>query len=202
LHRYVSLFALGRGATVYSDGLAEYEATRSGDVYVTLLRAVGELSRNDLEERPGHAGWPTPTPGAQSHGPFEARLAVLLHESRSDETITLVEQTADDVLLPLVGETLRSALEAGLEHRAVELHGDGLAFSALKERENGKGIVARCMNLLDREVAGTWSFGGLRIHSATLARLDETPLEPLAVRESGRVPFVAGPRAVVTILVD
>jgi alpha-mannosidase len=66
LQRYVSLFDERKGATVYSDGLAEYEAREDGSVAITLVRAVGELSRNDLPERPGHAGWPAPVPGAQS----------------------------------------------------------------------------------------------------------------------------------------
>ena len=66
LHRYVSLFGADRGVTVYSDGLAEYEAEPTGDVAVTLVRSVADLSRNDLPERPGHAGWPVPTPEAQN----------------------------------------------------------------------------------------------------------------------------------------
>src|SRR6185503_10208851 len=70
LHRYVSLFDSSRGATLYSDGLAEYEVTPDGTTWVTLLRGVGELSRHDLPERPGHAGYPVATPAAQSLGLF------------------------------------------------------------------------------------------------------------------------------------
>ena len=55
------------GATVIGKGLMEYEVV--GDepaVAVTLIRAVGDLSRNDLVTRPsGHAGPPVATPGAQ-----------------------------------------------------------------------------------------------------------------------------------------
>ena len=36
------------GITVFSDGLAEYEARDDGAMLVTLVRGVGELSRNDL----------------------------------------------------------------------------------------------------------------------------------------------------------
>jgi mannosylglycerate hydrolase len=43
LHRYVSLFDAGQGATLFSDGLAEYEADGEGGIAVTLLRSVGEL---------------------------------------------------------------------------------------------------------------------------------------------------------------
>jgi hypothetical protein len=65
LHRYVSAFSESRGATLVSDGLAEYEVEPDGTAWVTLLRAVGELSRHNLPERPGHAGYPVETPAAQ-----------------------------------------------------------------------------------------------------------------------------------------
>ncbi|OYV67862.1 MAG: hypothetical protein B7Z72_09170, partial [Gemmatimonadetes bacterium 21-71-4] len=108
LHRYVSLSGERGGATVFSDGLAEYEAGDDGAVHLTLVRAVGELSRDDLPERPGHAGWPSPAPEAQCLGPFAAELAYLLHGAWSGETADLVERTADDVLAPIAGATIRS----------------------------------------------------------------------------------------------
>ena len=83
LHRYLSLYDDEQGLTLYSDGLAEYESLDDGTIAVTLVRAVGELSRNDLPERPGHAGWPAPTPAAQCLGPFQANFAVHLHGPRT-----------------------------------------------------------------------------------------------------------------------
>ena len=199
LHRYVSLFTATRGATIYSDGLAEYEAEANGDVAVTLVRAVGDLSRNDLPERPGHAGWPVPTPEAQMLGPFGAELAFLPHAARSPETIDLIERIADDVLLPLVGTTLRSATGDYPASGALELEGDGLAFSTAKESEDGDWLVLRCMNLTDVATRATWRLP-FTPRQANLARLDETPLGAVPVTE-GAVSFAAGPRAVVTILV-
>lgn len=199
LHRYVSLFDGSSGVTLFSDGLAEYEATADGNVFVTLLRAVGELSRNDLPERPGHAGWPTPTPGAQSLGRFAAQFAFLLHDGRTPETIHAIEQAADDALLPLEGRTLRSALAIPEPFHGIELQGRGLAFSACKESEDGAFVVVRCVNLLDEGVEGVWRFG-VPIRQAHRARLDETPLEPLAV-SNRQITFQAPPRGVVTILV-
>lgn len=201
LHRYVSLFAPGGGATVYSDGLAEYEASPDGCVAITLVRAVGELSRHDLPERPGHAGWPSHTPAGQCRGPFEAALALRLHGGARDAaTIDAVERTADDVLLPLVGDTLRSALACPDDVIGGSLEGEGLAFSALKESEDGTAIVARCVNLLDVPVRGAWHFGW-DVAIAQRARLDETPLGPLEVQDARAVVFTAGPREVVTIIV-
>jgi alpha-mannosidase len=198
LHRYVSLFDAGRGATLFSDGLAEYEAA-VGQLYATLVRAVGALSRRDLPERPGHAGWAAPTPKAQSLGPFRAQLGLLLHGPRSPEAIDAIERSADDALLPLEGRTLRSALSIPPPIAGAELAGRGLAFSALKESEDGEWLVARCMNLLDEPVDGSWRFG-LAPREAYSARLDETIIERLGV-SGDVVSFHAPPRAVVTILV-
>lgn len=198
LHRYVSLFNSEIGATVFSDGLAEYET--DGDVIaVTLVRAVGELSRSDILERPGHAGWPASTPEAQSLGSIDAELALMLHGPRSDATTALIERTAEDVLLPLTGTTLRSAAALPATVLGVELEGEGLALSTIKESENDDWLVLRCVNLLESPVHGRWRLPRA-IKEAHRAHLDETPIEPMGV-EDHVVPFVAAPRDVVTILV-
>jgi alpha-mannosidase len=199
LHRYVSLFGRQRGATIVSDGLAEYEATQSGEVLVTLVRAVGALSRNDLPERPGHAGWPAPTPKAQSLATFAANLALLVHGPRTTDSIDAIERAVDDALLPLEGRTIRASGTVSLESLGVELHGAGLAFSTLKESEDGEWLVARCVNLGENSIEGSWRFG-IPIREAHLARLDETPGERLAI-DGDTVSFHARPRAVSTILV-
>jgi alpha-mannosidase len=199
LHRYVSLFDSTRGVTIYSDGLAEYEAVAGGDVAVTLVRSVADLSRNDLPERPGHAGWPVPTPEAQMLGPFAAELALFPHGPRTVETIDLIERTADDVLLPLTGTTLRSATADYPPTPGLELEGRGLAFSSAKESEDGEWLVLRCVNLTDDTVAGRWSLP-FAPRDARSARLDETPLGDAQI--SGHaVEFFAGPRSVVTVMV-
>ena len=199
LHRYVSLFGESAGFTLFSDGLAEYEARADGALLVTLLRAVGELSRNDLPERPGHAGWPTPTPGAQCLGPFEAKFAVMGHGIRLPATIDEIERAADDVLSPLTGVTLRSALEVPAPVEGAELIGVGLAFSTIKESEDGEWLVLRAVNLREEEVQGSWRLP-FKIRKAHFARLDETPTGG-APFEGREISFKAAPRAVVTFLV-
>lgn len=199
LHRYVSLFGSSSGATLISDGLAEYEADDSGGIAVALVRAIGELSRADIPERPGHAGWPTPTPESQCHGPFGAELALMLHGARTAATIDAIERAANDVLLPLTGATLRSALHNPGAIWGIALEGEGLAFSSAKESEDGQWLVLRCVNLLDEPRSGSWRLGS-PISEAQLARLDETILEP-AHAAGETVNFLAAPRAVTTILV-
>jgi alpha-mannosidase len=199
LHRYVSLFDAAHGVTIYSDGLAEYEASDDGALLITLVRAVGELSKNDLPERPGHAGWPVPTPHAQCIGPFEASFAIMPHGPRDSAMIDAIERTADDVLLPLSGTTLRSALVIPPSVAGAQLDGPGLAFSTLKESEDGKWIVARCVNVTDEASSGTWTFG-FPVTEAQLARLDETPIAAATIRD-GVVEFQCGARGIVTVLV-
>jgi|GEM_PF-2552215 len=75
-HRYVAAGTRARGLAVLSPDFFEYEWSHAKAVSVTLLRAVGELSRNDLPERPGHAAWPTATPDAQEPGRHTVLLAV------------------------------------------------------------------------------------------------------------------------------
>lgn len=197
LHRYVSRFDSRRGVTLFADGLTEYEVLRDGFA-LTLVRAVGELSRSELPERPGHAGWPSPTPEAQCLGPFGAELALMLHGPRGDAVVHAIETVADDVLCPAVGDTLRSALHVPPPVHGIALEGEGLAFSAAKESEDGEWLVLRCVNLLEREVAGSWRLAGM-VREARLARLDETALTPLEVT-GDRIRFLAPARAVLTIL--
>jgi alpha-mannosidase len=199
LHRWVARFGDEHGATLFSDGLAEYESLNDGTVAITLLRAVGELSRGDLPERAGHAGWPSATPLAQSSGPFAASFGLALHGPDSPMMRDTIEQLADDVLVPITGETLRSNLAEPHAGGGLALTGDGLAFSAAASAQSDGWIALRCVNRRDVSVHGSWRLGR-RIAEAMLARLDETPLSPLLV-DGDTVNFQAGPREIVTVLV-
>jgi len=121
------------------------------------------------------------------------------HDSRLPATIDAIERAADDFLVPLTGETLRSALDMPSPVFGVELTGQGVGFSTLKESENGEWLVLRCVNLREDQVAGSWR-APFDIREAKLARLDETPLSDAAF-DGRAIQFEAGPRAIVTILV-
>ncbi len=198
LHRWAARFGPQAGATVFSDGLTEYESI-DDSVFVTLFRAVGQLSRADLPERPGHAGWPAPTPQAQAIGPWQARLAFAMHGGDDWSTRQLIEQLADDVLLPLRGETLRYNLREPHRAGGLELRGDGLTFSSAFPAQQEGWIVLRCVNTRNENVRGRWRLGR-PIIAAMRARLDETPLSELEAN-GDVVEFDAAPCEIVTILV-
>jgi mannosylglycerate hydrolase len=198
LARWVSRVGLTRGMTLISDGLAEYEVLSDGAIAVTLLRAVGALSRNDLPERPGHAGWPTPTPRAQLLGPYRAEFALVPHAATQD-VVTEIERVTDDVLLPLTGMTLRSAIRSVDPIAGLSLEGDGLRFLACKESEDGAWTVLRCVNVTSRPVRGAWRCGW-PLREARHARLDEQPGAATSQRD-GIVDLEVRPREVATVLV-
>jgi alpha-mannosidase len=202
LHRWVSRLTTERGVTLFSDGLAEYQSDEDGAVAVTLVRGVGALSRHDLAERPGHAGWPADTPEAQSLGPFEARFALAMHGGEGAATRDEIERLADDLLLPIVGETLRSSLDGPRVAGGLALEGEGLAFSAAKPAQRGGWIALRCVNRRDETVRGQWRLSR-PVEEAHRARLDETGGAPLEVLGEDRtvVAFEAAPYEIVTILV-
>lgn len=199
LHRWVSRFTAASGVTVFSDGLTEYESLDNGDVAITLFRAVGELSRCDLPERPGHAGWPARTPNAQAVGPYGARFAVAMVGADGWRTREQIEQLADDILLPIRGETLRYNLDVPHRAAGLELDGDGLTFSGAVPARAAGWTVLRCVNGRDVPTRGRWRVGR-SLTEAVRARLDESPEAPLAVADDA-VAFEAAPHEIVTILV-
>ena len=211
MQRYVSVGCApeGRaaleGLTVFGRGLYEYELTPGDEIAVTLLRAVGELSKGDLAARPGHAGWPTTTPGAQELGYFRGELAVSIAavaEDSGPEKWSEIESLSEEFHAPLSGRMLRYGIDVPGQLRGPELGGDGLAFRTLKSREEGPGYVLRCVNLTRQVQGGAWRFP----HSLTRAfraRLDETPVNEIRLGEDRRaIRFTASPREIVTIIVE
>ena len=78
VHDFVAVEGTPRGLAVGVDGLREYAVLHDGrTIAVTLLRAVGFLSRGDLPERKGHAGPALTTPSAQCIGEREYRYCVV-----------------------------------------------------------------------------------------------------------------------------
>ncbi len=199
LHRWLWFKGATHGFGVISDGLAEYEVLPNGQLAITLLRAVGELSRRDLPERPGHAGWPMATPLAQCIGPYEARFALLALSPDSDVAMRQLEAASDDVLLSIRGETWRGVAQPHMPFAGMSLEGDGLVCSAIKQSEDGAWLVLRCINQRADAVRGTW----LLPCAATEirhSRLDEAPGTPIPLT-GDRISFEAGPHAIVTLLV-
>jgi alpha-mannosidase len=160
------------GFTVIAPGLPEAEVTQDGTIAMTLVRAVGWLSRPDLSSRPGQAGPSIPTPGAQCLETIRARFA-LMHEfdvraTRDAELGLLAVFAGDQPLAPP-------------DVPLLSLEPQELLLSAIKPAENGGGIVLRVLNPVDRAIDATVIVGFLWAEAAAV-RLDESPTgEPVTL---------------------
>jgi mannosylglycerate hydrolase len=199
--RYVAVASGDRGLALLAPGFFEYELAADGDLRMTLLRCVGQLSRADLSTRPGHAGWPTPTPEAQCPGADRLQLAVVPVGAADLQAGNALPELWEDVFLPPRALWLRQATSLRPPDLDVRLEGDGLVLSAVKPAAAG-GLVLRCYNARAEPVEGHWRLGWGATR-AEVVRADERGARMLTLADGGRsIPFRAGPRAIVTVLVD
>ena len=82
----------------------------------------------------------------------------------------------------------------------VVLEGSGLVLSSVAPADDG--LVLRCYNVSDRPTTGAWRFGS-PVKSGRRTRLDGEAGLPLVLEDGGRrVRFSAGPRDIVTIVIQ
>jgi membrane-associated phospholipid phosphatase len=87
VHDFVAVKGATKGLAIGVDGLREYSVLHDGGtIAITLLRAVGFLSRGDLPERRGHAGPELATPSAQCIGKRTYRYAVVPLDEHTEVT--------------------------------------------------------------------------------------------------------------------
>jgi alpha-mannosidase len=158
------------GATVIGKGLMEYEIVGAGDeveepaIALTLLRAVGDLSRNDLTTRPsGHAGPPVATPGAQCLGrhrfemAFEPRPSVDLGAVGPSPGALFASARAHTIQPRVVvarrpdnnGDDQGRPRRVGGERRSflrVDRRSGDLVLSALKQADDRASVIVRLFN--------------------------------------------------------
>jgi alpha-mannosidase len=200
-HRFVAAARGARGLALLAPAFFEYEWTPRGDLLVTLLRAVGDLSRDDLSTRPGHAAWPLATPQAQCLGRSRIELAIAPVSAAAVERGDALPELWEDAFLPVRGYWLRDAGALTVAPPDVTLEGTGLVLSAVKPAQAGSPLVLRCYNATGRKAAGAWRFGE-GVKSAHRVRADERESVALVLEQRGRtVRFVAEPHEIVTILV-
>ncbi|MDH4132656.1 MAG: hypothetical protein OEV95_12715, partial [Gemmatimonadota bacterium] len=181
-HRWVGVARGNRGMALLLPGFFEYEWTRRGDLLLTLLRSVGELSKPDLATRPGHAGWPVATPEAQCRGVHAVDFALAPLDESELASPDRIERIWEDAFVPVVACWVRQFAPApaaiGQPVGGVCLDGDGLVFSACQATEDGLGLVLRCFNASDDAVSGSWRLGRAP-STASRVRADGTVIEDI-----------------------
>lgn len=196
------------GLAILNDGLPEFRTRRlpdgTAEYRLTLLRAVGWLSRDDFASRNfANAGPTLATPDAQCPGGHRWLYAVLPYAG--DLLAAGVKDQSECWRTPPVTHqgTADQARPAGLS--LVEKSRPEVAVTAIKLAERGRALVLRLVNLGDGPVRETLALG-LPAVEAEKTGILETPLEldraPVAVVDGGRklhVPLEPGEIATVVV---
>jgi mannosylglycerate hydrolase len=144
------------GAAVLLDHVLEYELlTDPPELALTLLRAVGQISRNAHRYREEPAGPEVATPRAQCLGPWSVGLAVLPHAGpwHADGVLEQAERYQHELLAaPGTGPGLAALREpepkpAALPEAAgLAVEGDGVVLSALRRRGDWLELRLACQH--------------------------------------------------------
>jgi hypothetical protein len=179
-------FVQAGGLTVVHEGLLEYELVdigpdgTAGYLALTLLRATGMLSRDDMTYRPLPAGPPIPLEGPQVRGRHVLRYGVAVGDVDP-------WALADDLLLPLDVVVGTGAGTGPVEGSALQVAGAQVS----SVRRVAGALEVRVFN--PSHDAATVTVGG---RTGQVVDLRGRPLEPF----DGSLDL--GPRAIATLLLD
>jgi alpha-mannosidase len=185
--RFLLVQGDGRGVAILNKGLPEYEVTPEGIVFLTLLRCVGWLSRDDLRSRLGHAGPPYEVPEAQCLGVHVFEYAFVPYSGSWHETSLWLE--AEAFTRPPLAARVQASGGLPPSMSFLRVSPPQLVVSAVKAAEDGEGIVVRLWNASREEVLGSILFWN-EVEQAWETNLLEEPLTALEV-EGKRVYFRA-----------
>jgi len=185
------------GLTVVAPGLPEAEVTADGVLSLTLLRAVGWLSRFDLRSRSEPAGPAMETPRAQVLGPFTAEIALLPGlDPAAAAACPIGLRGAFAGPAPLVPEGVS----------LLRLEPASLLLTAVKPAEEGRGLVVRVLNPTLEGIEARLALGLPQSSSvrwrARPVRLDEEPADFEVRQSEGHIRFTVPPKALRTLRVE
>lgn len=183
------------GAAVLLTQATEYEVVGAGsELAITLLRAVGQLSRNVHPLREEPAGPEIPTPDAQQPGRTRVDLAVLPHAvTWADDDVVGAAECYRHPVYVVPGRGTAATAPAAAEGLHVE--GQGVVLTSLRRRDG---------RLEVRLVAQTPRATTVRLHRVTGAQRVDLLGRRGEVLETalGRVDVLLQPWEIATIQLD
>jgi hypothetical protein len=184
---------LGVGAL----GLHEVELATDGALVLTLLRAVGFMSRSDLASRPGHAGYQVRVPGAQGRGRLRYRYVLVFGEP--GEPAAALARELEPALFPPLAVGLQTG--EALDRPLLEVAPAAVRLYAVKRADEDDRLLVRLGGPESGTVQARVRFFGRQVRRAWLSDLDERLGTPLAPSPDGTVvvPLPAGEVATVAV---
>jgi mannosylglycerate hydrolase len=200
------------GVALLLDQVTEYELL-DGELAVTVLRAVGQISRNANPYREEPAGPELATPGAQAQGERELRLAVLPHRGGWHEAgvLAAMERYQHDLVAapgPATAAGPGEPAQAGpgepanagpgepanaepgpgepalVERAGLEVQGDGVVLSSLRRRNGRLELRLACQQPAGATAIVTGPFARARRADLLGRPGEDLPLDGGALRLS------------------
>jgi alpha-mannosidase len=187
MRSFVSMNSDRRGLAVTTRGLLEFEILEEngGTIALTLVRAVGWLSRMGMSTRREAAGPVLETPGAQCQGWNAYEFAITPHEGNWFNS--QIHSVSEEYLVPMAAEFCPAG-EMKNEHSQMgflTVEPACIQLSACKLSENGKNMVVRVWNVSDQEQMCSIETG-FKFNGVSAVWADETPNEEIDVEPSER----------------
>lgn len=194
------------GLTLLNQGLPEYELLpakpddeQGATLALTLLRAVGWLSREDLLTRRGHAGPGLETLGAQMEGNQFYHYSLIAH--KGDWLRSGTQGQAHAFNAPMEGIT--TAIQSGImppQSSFVEILPRAMALSTIKMSEDTSGLIVRLWNPSERAIPSAKVRFYRKPQKLHLTNLAETEVGPtLEADPDGWFTFEAGAKKIITL---
>lgn len=201
MQRFVTLSDGKKGLTLIAKGLPEYELSvrEKGRLSLTLLRCVGKISGRHLITRPGGAAaWWTETPEAQCPGTHVFEYTLVPHSGDVEPSWPLVLRESDRFLSPPVTVNRKNDQEV-LNYSFLSVEPAEVQLTAVKEAEDGKGIIVRLCNPVGGKRRATLRFrqpvskafrcmlnekniGSMKVSRKNAIELSLRPFEILSIR--------------------
>ena len=183
------------GAAVLLTRTVEYELLEDGDLVLTLIRAVGRLSRNVHPYRDEPAGPQLDTPAAQCLGPADVSLAVFPHAgSWLDAGLVAAAERYRHPVVHRPGSGDVDVRPSQVEGLSVQ--GPGVAMTALRRR--GDWLELRLVAESSRATTALVGTAGAPVTAARSCDLLGREGEPLPV-EDGVLRLPLRPWQIVTV---
>jgi len=201
MHDFIAIAEKNHGILISTRGLYEYSAenTRDGlNVYITLFRSTGMLSKEDLKSRKGHAGPPIPVPEAQCLGILEFEYSIIPFGSNLFDAIKLAKEFTQP-LASVYSHYGDSSIPSS--NSFVSVYPDDLIISAIKKHSNDDKLVIRLYN-----PTGETKKAELRcfrkIKSAFEANLLEEYIKDVSITDDYTITFTMEPYKIKTVILE
>ena len=187
-----------KGIVILNKGLPEYEVLpEKTTVALTLFRSVSWLARTDLNTRIGDAGPEIFTPDAQCLRDMEFDYGVSVFAGEISDAKLLEKETDMNHDCITVETTVHpGSLEPSESFLKLTAQGD-IQVTAVKQAEDGEGVILRCFHSGEKEEDACLSFG-IPVTEVFETNLSEESKEKL-VREQDRIEINIPPRRIVTM---